>query len=91
MAVYTSDITDNEFDKGLINYAINKELGFEDDFLENNSLNKWFENNNIVDIEKTFDLMTSKARNFINNFNKFYDRELKKNKDFDYFNKEICF
>ncbi len=81
--VFSSDITSNEFDKKLFEYAINNSLGIEDNFVDKVSLLDWYKESNIEDVERTFKLLSTKGRKFINNFNKFYQLELKEIKSID--------
>lgn len=79
--VYTSDMTNNDFDKKLLSYTINKHLGYDDHFLENNSFTDWYKNTNIKDVEYSLKLISSKAKKFAKSFNKFFEEE---KKNFDY-------
>ncbi len=81
LEVYSSDITKNDFEKKLFNYAINKNIGIDDEFVEDHSLLEWYKNSDFKDVEHSFKLLTSKGRKFINNFNRFYSLE---QKEFDY-------
>lgn len=75
LEVYSSNITTNEFDKKLLCYAINKNIGIDDNFLENTSLLEWYKKTDFKDVEHSFKLLSSKGRKFINNFNRFYSLE----------------
>lgn len=70
--VFTSNLTTNDFEKRLLNYVINKEIGIDDSMKEKSILN-WYKNTDIKDVEHTFKLISTKGRKFINDFNKFYE------------------
>ncbi|MCM1052599.1 MAG: hypothetical protein NC483_01290 [Ruminococcus sp.] len=78
LEVYSSDITSNEFDKNLLNYAIHKNIGMEDNFTDNFSFLDWYKNTDIKEVEKSLKLLSSKGRKFITNFNRFFDIEKEK-------------
>ena len=80
--VYSSDITNNDFDKRLFNYAINRSIGIDDKFMDNTSIIEWYKNSDIKNVEHSLKLLSSKARKFSNNFYRFYNLE-KKNFDYD--------
>jgi len=80
--VYSSDITDNDFDKNLFSYAIKRSIGIDDFFMDNTSVTDWYKNSDIKNVEHSLKLLSSKARNFTNKFNKFYDLD-KNNFNYD--------
>ena len=83
--VYSSETTNNTFDKELMKHVISKGIGIEDDFEERFSLLDWYKKTDIKSVDTTLKLIASKGRTFINKFNKFYDLEPKiyPNKDVD--------
>ena len=85
LEVYSTDITNNSFDKELIKHVISKGIGIDDDFDERFSLLDWYKKTDIKSVDTTLNLVASKGRTFINKFNKFYDLEPKiyPNKDKD--------
>lgn len=80
--IYSSDITDNDFDKSLFSYAIKRSIGIDDHFMDNTSVTDWYKNSDIKNVEHSLKLLSSKARKFTNSFNRFYDLE-KKNFNYD--------
>lgn len=82
LEVLSSDITNNDFDKNLFSYAINRSIGIDDRFMDNVSVIDWYKNSDIQNVEHSLKLLSSKARKFTNNFNRFYEIE-KKNFDYD--------
>ena len=75
---YTSDNTNNDFEKEILKYSICKGIGIDTDFDDRFDLYDWYKNTDFNDVEKSFKLISSKGRKFINNFNKFFSVEKKK-------------
>lgn len=85
LEVYSSEMTNNSFDKELMKYVISKGIGIDDDFDERFSLLDWYKKTDIKSVDTTLKVIVSKGRTFINKFNKFYGLEQKfyLNKDCD--------
>lgn len=75
--VYSSDVTSNDFDKNLLNYAINKSIGIDDEFAENTSISEWYSKTNIKSVDHSFKILLSKGKKFIDKFSHFYNLEMK--------------
>ena len=79
--IYTSDNANNDFEKELLKYSICKGIGIDTDFDDKFDLYDWYKKTDFNDVEKSFKLISSKGRKFINNFNKFFSIE---KKNFEY-------
>ena len=79
--IYTSDNANNDFEKELLKYSICKGIGIDTDFDDKFDLYDWYKKTDFNDVEKSFKLILSKGRKFINNFNKFFSIE---KKNFEY-------
>ena len=79
--IYTSDNANNDFEKELLKYSICKGIGIDTDFDDRFDLYNWYKKTDFNDVEKSFKLISSKGRKFINNFNKFFSIE---KKNFEY-------
>lgn len=79
--IYTSDNSNNDFEKELLKYSICKGIGIDTDFDDRFDLYDWYKKTDFNDVEKSFKLISSKGRKFINNFNKFFSIE---KKNFEY-------
>ena len=77
LEVYSSEISSNDLEKDLLKHVISKGIGIDDEFDEKNSLLDWYKNTDIKSVDKTLKLLSSKGREFIDNFNRFFDLEPK--------------
>ncbi len=81
--VYSSDNTNNSFDKDLFKYSICKGIGIteEYDFDDRYDLADWYKNTDFKNVEHSLKLISSKGRKFLDNFNNFFSIE---SKNFEY-------
>lgn len=93
--VYSSDVTSNDFDKNLLNYAINKSIGIDDEFAGNISISEWYSKTNIKNVDHSFKILISKGKKFIDKFSHFYNLEMNNRyilcDEFDLYSADISF
>lgn len=77
LEAYSTNISSTTFEKDLFNYAINKNIGVDDELPDKVSFFDWYNKTEFKDVEHCFRLLSTKGRKFINNFNKFYKLEQK--------------
>ena len=73
--IMSDDVSSDTFEKEIFKHSINKGIGIEDDFDDNFNLLNWYNSTDIKNVDKTFKLLSSKSRKFVNNFNRFFDLE----------------
>ena len=73
--IMSDDVSSDTFEKELFKHTINKGIGIDDNFDDKFNLLNWYKSTDIKNVDKTFKLLSSKSRKFINNFNRFFDLE----------------
>lgn len=81
--ILSDDVSSDGFEKELFKHVISKGIGIDDNFDDRYSLLDWYNSTDIKSVDKTFKLLSSKARKFVNNFNRFFDLEFKSYPDND--------
>ena len=65
----------------LLEFVICRRLGIEKDDIDFNKFNKWYHNQDIKDVDRLLKVVVNRGRKLVDNFNRFYDLELKTNMD----------
>lgn len=73
--IMSDDASSDTFERELFKHTINKGIGIDDNFDDKFNLLNWYNCTDIKNVDKTFKLLSSKSRKFINNFNRFFDLE----------------
>lgn len=73
--IMSDDVSSDNFERELFKHTINKGIGIDDNFDDKFNLLNWYNSTDIKNVDKTFKLLSSKSRKFINNFNRFFDLE----------------
>ena len=73
--VYVNELSNNNFEKDLLKHVISKGIGIDDEFDDKYSLIDWYKRTDIKSVDKTLNLISSKGRRFVDNFNRFFDME----------------
>ena len=79
--VYTNDVSSNDMEKELLNMVICHRLGIEKNDCDFGDFNKWYHNQDIKNVDRLLKVIVNRGRKLVNSFNRFYDLELKVNKD----------
>lgn len=79
--IYVKDNSSNDMEEELLEFVICRRLGIEKDDIDFNKFNKWYHNQDIKDVDRLLKVVVNRGRKLVDNFNRFYDLELKANMD----------
>lgn len=78
---YTTDVSSNDMEKNLLDFVICRRIGIDKKTIDYDDFYKWYDNQDIKNVDRLLKLVINKGRKFANNFNKFYEKELEQNKE----------